>query len=270
MQKSTINDLELFYECTNNSLSSADDEQKSSGRVLPLIIWAHGWGQTHQSFAQLIAPLTPFANHISLDFHGFGQSPMPPEDWGTKNYADYIAAWIKSDILPKYKNRPIIWIGHSFGCRVGVQLTSHYPDLINKMVFIAGAGLKKKRPLHKKIYFYLRIRLFKALRRFVPEGALKDKLMAKFGSADYKSAGPLRKIFVRVVNEDLSDIAKNIQCPVSLIYGSNDQETPAEFGQRYSALMQNAQLHILDGQDHYSVLQNGRHPVIKIIKDFIS
>ncbi len=230
----------------------------------PVIIWAHGWGQSHASFLPLITPLERSGHHITLDLPGFGQSPAPSEEWGTRDYADAIAAWIKEQ---GYTN--IIWVGHSFGCRVGVQLAAHHPNLLTGLCLVAGAGLKRKRPLHKKIYFYCRIKLFKALRRFVPDGQFKDTLMTKFGSSDYKNAGPMRKIFVRVVNEDLTPEAQNITCPTTLIYGSNDTETPPEFGQRYSRLIKGSKLHLLDGQDHYSVLGNGRHPVVKILKDFI-
>ncbi len=230
----------------------------------PVIIWTHGWGQSHAAFLPLINPLERLGHHVAIDFPGFGQSPAPDENWGTRDYADAIAALIKEQGFSS-----VIWVGHSFGCRVGIQMAAHYPELMDGLCLIAGAGLKRKRPFHKKIYFYLRIKLFKALRRFVPDGKFKDTLMTKFGSADYKSAGAMRKIFVRVVNEDLTAQAQETTCPTTLIYGSQDTETPPEFGQRFSRLIKDSKLHLLDGQDHYSVLQNGRHPVVKILKDFI-
>lgn len=230
----------------------------------PVFIWAHGWGQTHASFLPLIDPFATHGLHISLDMPGHGNASEPPEDWSTKEYADAIAAWIKEQKFP-----PVIWVGHSFGCRVGVQLAAHHPECISKMALIAGAGLKRKRPLPRRIYLYCRIKLFKLLKHLVPNGKLKDKLMTIFGSTDYKNAGVMRKVFVRVVNEDLSETAQNVKCPTTLIYGSNDDETPPEMGERYAKLIQNAKLHILEGQDHYTVLQNGRHPVIKILNDFL-
>ena len=41
------------------------------------IIWAHGWGQTHDAFVPAIAGLAADAQHIALDFPGFGASPLP-------------------------------------------------------------------------------------------------------------------------------------------------------------------------------------------------
>jgi len=230
----------------------------------PIIIWAHGWGQDHRAFLPVMESLKPLGNHYMLDLPGFGQSSQPPEDWDVQSYADFVAEWLKSQNFP-----PVIWIGHSFGCRVGLRIAAKYPDKIQKLILIAGAGLKRKRPLHKKIYFYCRIKLFKLLRKFVPEGDFKDKLMAKFGSADYKNAGSIRKVFVRTVNEDLTELAQTVKCPTTLIYGTNDTETPPEFGERYSRLIESSKLFLLDGQDHYSVLSEGRHQVIKIIADAI-
>ena len=209
-------------------------------------------------------PFESRACHVMLDFPGFGASPPPPEHWDTKDYADAIAQWIKDENLP-----PVFWVGHSFGCRVGVQIAAHHPESIKALTFIAGAGLKRKRPLQQKIYFYCKIKLFKFLKNFIPDGSLKDSLMTRFGSADYKSSGPMRKIFVRVVNEDLSEKARTIQCPTILIYGEDDTETPPQSGKRYSQLIKGAKLFLLEGQDHYTLLQNGRHPVIKILNDFI-
>lgn len=232
---------------------------------MPLVIWAHGWGQNHAAFLPLIQSLAPYAEHIALDLPGFGKSPPPMQAWGTQEYADCIAAW-----LAQYKTRKIIWVGHSFGCRVGLRLAATYPHLLTQMCLIAGAGLKRKRPLHKKIYFYCRIKLFKLLKNFVPAGAFKDKLMSKFGSADYKSSGSMRGVFIRTVNEDQSDTATKITCPVTLIYGENDTETPPEFGQRFARLIPQNELFILSGLDHYTVLSSGRHQVIKIIANILT
>ncbi|MGH1455871.1 MAG: alpha/beta fold hydrolase [Alphaproteobacteria bacterium] len=251
-----------FFKSADTSIAYQSAGEQTADK--PVIIWAHGWGQNHAAFMPLVTSLEHRGFHITLDFPGFGQSPSPDEDWSTRHYADAVAELIKANNFGS-----VIWVGHSFGCRVGLQMAAHYPELIKGLCLISGAGLKRKRAIHKKIYFYCRIKLFKALRRFVPEGALKDKLMNAFGSADYKSAGAMRKIFVRVVNEDLTPEAEKVACPTALIYGSQDTETPPEFGMRFSRLIKGSKLHLLDGQDHYSVLQNGRHPVIKILNDFI-
>ncbi len=235
-----------------------------AGPDAPVIVWAHGWGQNHAAFLPMMETLRKTATHILLDFPGFGESPPPPEHWGTEEYADAVAAWLKDQGFP-----PVIWVGHSFGCRVGIRLASKYPERVKALCLIAAAGLKRKRPPLQRLYFYLRIKLFKALKVFLPQGEMREKVLSKFGSADYKKAGPMRAIFIRTVNEDLSENARAVRCPVRLVFGANDTETPPEFGTRYQALMPDAQLLILDGLDHYSVLTNGRHQAVKVVSDLL-
>src|SRR4051812_22287767 len=74
------------------------------------LIFGHGWGQSSVAFLPLADTLKPFAPSYLIDFPGFGQSPVPPQNWGTAEYADAVATWLKS-LGPE--NR--IWVGHSFG-----------------------------------------------------------------------------------------------------------------------------------------------------------
>lgn len=202
--------------------------------------------------------------HVVIDFPGFGASPVPQEIWGTEDYADAVAALIRANT-----KESIIWVGHSFGCRVGIQLAARHPDLIAGLFLISAAGLARKRSLWNRLYFGARIKLFKILKALIPFGISREWLYSKFGSADYKNAGPLREIFVKVVNEDLSRIATDLRCKVSLVYGSKDTETPPEMGERLSKLIPNSELYVLDGHDHYSILMSGKHKVLQKLNAFI-
>ena len=57
---------------------------------------------------------------------------QPKDVWGTEDYAKAIADWVKSQ--PKADN---ILVGHSFGCRVSVQLASRYPELVKAICLIS-------------------------------------------------------------------------------------------------------------------------------------
>ncbi|MCK5284458.1 MAG: alpha/beta hydrolase [Alphaproteobacteria bacterium] len=252
LQSTKINDIELFFK-------RMGDYTKTT------ILWAHGWGQSHHAFLPLITSLEKYGNHLIIDFPGFGKSPPPKQDWSTADYADLMASFIKQNT-----DMPIIWIGHSFGCRVGLQIVSRHPELIKGMILISGAGLKLHRPWHRKIlYMKARIILYKALRKLIPFGLNENKLRKKFGSADYINAGAMRKILVKTVNEDLSEIASTVTCPTTLIYGTKDTETPIEIGWRLNKLIAGSRMIPLDGLDHYSVLSGGRHQVSPVIKKFI-
>ena len=235
--------------------------QKADAQTL--VFWGHGWGQSHQSLLPLAESLAKTGEHILVDFQGFGQSPAPEEAWDSGDYADAMAEFIKSKT-----DQPIFWVGHSFGCRVGIELASRYPELLSGMCLIAAAGLKRKRSPLKKAYFKGRIALYKFLKKLIPFGLPEEWLMKKFASADYKNAGQMRQILVKVVNEDLSAAAAKVQCPTLLIFGKNDNETPPEFGHRYKSLIKNSELIVMDGFDHYTILSDARHQVAHKIKGF--
>ncbi len=233
-----------------------------------IFIWAHGWGQNRAAMAPIAQTFSAFGAHILLDFPGFGDAAPPPETWGTEDYADWAAAFIAT--LPESPTHDVIWVGHSFGCRVGLQLAARHPGCLSRMCLIAGAGLKRKRSPLDQARITGKIYTFKTLRRLAPLlGLDTDTLRDRFGSSDYKNAGPMRAVLSKVVAEDLTQVATAVRCPVQLIYGANDTETPPEIGKRLVSLIPDARLSILDGQDHYSVLADGRHQVTRIIRDFL-
>jgi pimeloyl-ACP methyl ester carboxylesterase len=82
----------------------------------------------------------------------------------------------------------------------------------------------------------------------------------RFGSKDYLAAGELRSIFVRIVNEDLTESARLIPCPTLLLWGTDDTETPPWLGQRYRELIGNrATLAFLPHKDHFPFNGTGGH-----------
>ena len=82
----------------------------------------------------------------------------------------------------------------------------------------------------------------------------------RFGSKDYLAAGALRPILVRTVNEDLTECARSVSCPVLLLWGSDDTEAPPSLGYRYRDLMNGrATLEILPHKDHYLFAGTGAH-----------
>ena len=228
------------------------------------VVWGHGWGQSGAAMLPLAESLSGFVFSTVIDFPGFGASPMPAFPWGTEDYADAAAEWLKSD-----PHRSRFWVGHSFGGRVGIQLAARHPELLDGLVLIASAGLPRKRGPLESARFFLRRNLFKLARRFVGEGPLLNRLRSRLGSSDYRSAGPLRQILTKVVSEDLTDVAAKVTCPVLLLYGDRDTETPVEIGERFHTIMKNSQLVVLEGLNHLSVLGEGRHQTVRHILSFI-
>lgn len=231
------------------------------------ICWLHGWGQTHKSLEPLALLFKKDFKNTLYDLPGFGKSQRLADDAGTEDYAKGLIRDLEGR-----KTGAVILAGHSFGARVAIRLAGQRPDLVKSLILIAAAGLKRKRGLV--------FRLKKAGLSIIGKTAtlldgvfktrFKEKFRARFGSRDYREAGPLLKTFVKTVNEDLSETAARVSCPVILIYGENDTETPPEIGERFKALMGNAALKILPGFGHLDVLTAGRHQCEHQIKQFLA
>jgi pimeloyl-ACP methyl ester carboxylesterase len=233
-----------------------------------LLVWLHGWGQSHASFRSLVEQLDDATDHLLVDFPGFGNTPLITDTWNTEDYAKHLSPLIQS-----YQTRydQIVLVGHSFGCRVSLRYIHLYPNTISGLVFIGGAGLQRKRSIAQ----HLRR---KAIRTLLSTGKLIDKWLPthctnwarqRFGSRDYLAAGILRPILSRVVSEDLSPLAAQTTIPTLLIYGTHDTETPPEFGTRYHQLMHNSTLYVLPNFDHHSILTNARYHVTQHLRNWL-
>jgi len=249
------------FEEINYDVIGLDD---STSEVL--IIWAHGWGHNSKSFASLAESLSGIATSYLLDLPGFGKSKEPGDTWGTEEYAEVFSEFVEA----KANGRKVVWVGHSFGGSVGVQLAGSYPGLLSGLGLVAAAGLRSQRSLFRKTYIWSRIKVFKLAKRVATLFGIKhDKLYEVFGSTDYKQAGSMRKIMVKTINEDLSSVAEKIDCATAIIYGENDTATPPEFGIKYSELIKDSKLSILSDQDHYTLIGDGRHLVVKRLKELV-
>jgi pimeloyl-ACP methyl ester carboxylesterase len=79
----------------------------------------------------------------------------------------------------------------------------------------------------------------------------------------------MRSVLTTVVNEDLTDAASTVRCPTMLVYGAQDDDTPPEMGSRFQKLIPNSEFVVLDGFDHTSIVQQGRHQVVHLINRFM-
>lgn len=237
-----------------------------TGTGVPLL-FLHGWGCDWSIFQPLMKELEDAGRALALDFPGFGESDLPPENWGTENYAVLVEEFIQQKGI-----NPCVLITHSFGGRVAIRLANRNPDLIRGIVFLASAGLKRKISWYRR----LRVRTIRTIARgaekLLPQTLgkkIKQQFYEKIASRDYLSAGKLRPVFVRTVNEDLTHPLRNIQVPTLLIWGSEDRETPPELGRRMQELLPQSRYIELPGFDHFSLLDRGRHQAGFQIKKFI-
>ncbi len=211
------------------------------------VILLHGWGQNMEMMDQIFEHLKDRFHVYSLDFPGFGESSDPPEAWGVPEYRDFLAEFIEKNGIV----RPIL-IGHSFGCRVAIRYAAMYPENVRKMCLTGAAGIRPKHGLD----YQIRTKAYKAgkwLLKATGQTKKLEELQNRSGSEDYRNAkGVMRATFVKVVNDDVSDILKDVKCSVLLVWGDQDTAAPLWMGQMMEKTMPDAGLAIFEGDDHWA------------------
>jgi len=181
----------------------------------PPVLALHGWGRDRTDL------LTALSGRqlVSLDLPGFGASPPPSSDWGSRDYADAVAKVVR-ELGP---TRPVV-VGHSFGGRVGTCLAARHPELVSGLVLMGTPLLRRSSSRRPPLAYRIVRRLWKM--GVVPESRM-ETFRRRFGSADYRDAeGRMRSILVNVVNEDYSKELADIRCPVAFVWGSEDSAAP--------------------------------------------
>ncbi len=222
------------------------------------VVLLHGWGQNIDMMKPIGDELLSTNRVIIIDFPGFGKSEEPLDAWDVSEYTNML----RTLLIKLNVDNPIL-IGHSFGCRVAIKYSNLYP--VKKMIFTGGAGIRPQRGInyYVKVYTYKTIKMVKKL-----PGLSKVGNSSNYGSEDYRNASDAMKgTFVKVVNEDLKPLLKNISCPVLLIWGKNDEATPLSDGMLMEQLIADSALITLEGT-HYAYLENISYFNV-IVKEFI-
>lgn len=240
--------------------------QKIGSQGHPIIVM-HGWGQSLHSMKALGELLGKTYQVHLIDLPGFGLSSAPADDWDTQEYAECIYRYIKDNALEK-----VDLLGHSFGGRVAIRLTSKHPDVVRSMILVNSGGLKRtlsgKRKWRAK-YIGLLSKTIKQIDKTFGSKIFENWFVPRFASIDYRNAGGLRNILVKVVNEDVTEDAQRIKNPCFILWGEKDTETPLESGERFHALITGSQFVVLPGKDHFPFLGDGAHLCARYILNFL-
>ena len=230
------------------------------------VVLLHGWGCSAELMRPVAEALSGQMRVLSVDFPAHGESGRPPEPWGVPEYAETLRT-----LLLERDFCPCAVVAHSFGGRIAIWLAAKYPEMFERMVLTGAAGLKKPatEESRRRSEHYQRLKkLNEAAKRTRLFGSLPDRaaeiLRRKYGSADYNALDEeMRKTFVKVISLDLGDCLPQIRCPVLLLWGDQDTETPLWMGQRMEREIPDAALVALEGGTHFAYLeQNARFNLI--------
>ncbi len=243
----------MIFQIENKNIHASD-----AGQGIDLgketIVFLHGSGLSH-----IVWSLTEqfFSNKnfnvLSVDLPGHGNSDGPCLDTIEK-----IANWLEH-VFISLNLEKLTLVGHSQGCLEILEYASKYKNRLKKIVFIGGSN---KMPVHSDLI---------DLAKNGDSDAVK--LMMKWGyegSKKFIGGNPVEKIIQspRDIREILAvdlvacnnykngtDAAKSIECPSLFIFGSLDKMVNLEAGKKFSNLVKNPTVHIIEGCGHMIMIE---------------
>ena len=228
----------------------------------------HGSGLTHivWSLHEQFYASQGF-NVLSVDLPGHGNSEGP-----SLRSIEEISNWIK-DLMKSINISKIILVGHSQGCLVGIDFASRYPNLISKLVLVAGSY---KMPVNQDLIDLAEAGDEKAI-----------LLMMKWGyegSKAFIGGNPVKKIInssrdiIEVLAVDLNacnnykngaESLEKINCLTLCIFGDLDKMVPVKAGTKMSEQIKKSETKIIHNCGHMIIFEKA-FEMRKIVKEFLS
>lgn len=207
------------------------------------LVFLHGWGDTSATFAGLMEKLQNRYKVLSLDLPGFGGSQMPERAWGVQDYANFVKDWLKKiDVSEVHAI-----IGHSYGGSIAIAGTGNHTLRPKRLVLVAASGI---RGVHRVRRAVLRgsAKVVKVPLKLLPghlQRRLKRKVYQTIGS-DAMLLPHMELTYKRLMSEDLRTVAKGINVPTLLVYGSKDKDTPVKYGRLFHSAIPKSRLEVVN------------------------
>lgn len=223
------------------------------GRGRPLIL-LHGWGLNYHTFDHLIDYLGDNYTIFAIDLPGFGQSEQPQNSYNLTQYVKFLELFITELQIEK----PII-IGHSFGGRIAIKYVSSHNDLVNKLILVDSAGIKKRKTI-KQMVSIIRYKCLKKYYKFKKDATKYNQLLKVNGSNDFINASNIMKgTMSKVIKEDLRKYLKKINVETLIIWGKDDKETPYKDALYMSKTIKTSGLVTFENCGHFPYLEKKKY-----------
>ena len=219
-----------------------------AGQGDPIVV-LHGWGGRIESMWPPITCLRSDFRVVAIDLPGFGESPVPPGVWGTADYAEFVL-----DLMEELGIERAHFLGHSFGAKTSLYIAATQPQRVDRLIAVGASGLtaaptpkiRAKRAVSKTA---------RVVGKLGPPGKkVREAVYRKIASQDYKDAGPMRPIMVKVVNEDIAHQLPRIKCSTLLVWGTEDDAVPVRLARQMDSLIPDSGLVLFEGAGHFAYL----------------
>ncbi len=223
-----------------------------SGGGPPLVL-VHGLGSNAmQDWGRLVAPLARSYHVYAPDLPGFGRSERPAAaDYGVHMQVEAVRAFMAAVGLSRARVA-----GNSMGGWIVARLAGEHPELVERLVVVAPAGVRPDAaaPIPAEV---LLPHDEDGVRRLVAAVRHKPPALPSFLARDILARRLREEWIVRRTLESmragrdwLNGTLGRADMPVLIVWGKQDRLIPVAYAAPLQAEFPNARLEVLDGCGH--------------------
>ncbi len=216
-------------------------------KISKKIVLLHGWGADIKKLGFLAREIKSLGWKVLVPkLPGFGISP-PKSIWGAGDYADYVL----EEAQKVFGKNKFFVFGHSFGGRIAIKLAGKYSGQLSGVVLCSTSGLSRGKLLKRSLFFVL-AKVGKAFLLVSPIAKLWRELLYKLTREhDYEKArGVMKKVFKKVISEDLRPLVRRIKVPTLVLWGKQDSMTPVRDAYYINKAVPESKLVVFENEGH--------------------
>lgn len=210
------------------------------------VVLVHGMGHQAGSWAKVVADLADRHAVIVPDLAGHGESAPAT---GSLDYDDS-AAGLDAVLDAAAPDRPVVLVGNSMGGWISLRWALAHPDRVERIVLVNSSGIPvdlgdlKLLPTTREEALAL-VRAVAPSDAPDPAGFVLDDLVEEIhsGPSPRQAAGLRATDFVE-------DRLGEIEIPVEIVWGLEDDLLPPEYGRKFYELLPDARFHPLPKCGH--------------------
>lgn len=219
----------------------------------------HGWTQSLEKWENVVRALkSEGIEGVLLKIPGLTW----PIDrvW---NIDDYVS-WLSKE-LDAEKGK-VILLGHSNGGRISIAYAKNHSEKIEKLILVDSAGMH-----HNELPVRLKRFLFGTAAKYgkkITSSIAMRKMLYKIARVkDYDEADELvKKTLINLWKSDEKRIYKDINVPVSIIWGENDHTTPLSDAKKLNKAIKDSKFFVINGARHAPQFTNTKEFVDLVSK----
>jgi 2-hydroxy-6-oxonona-2,4-dienedioate hydrolase len=213
-----------------HSLCSRGEPGKDSPVVL-----VPGQGASGVSMLPTARLLPRERDVLVVDPPGHGKSDRPRGALSLSSYAAIMAAWLEALDL-----KQAVWVGHSFGAQVLVELAIERPDIVDRLALISLTVDPEARTMTSQ------------LARLLLDATREPPALLRLLAHDYLRAGlrTLLEIGRVAVRDRVEEKLPSIKAQTLLVRGARDPVVPERWAEQMAKLLPRAKLVVIPGAPH--------------------